>query len=135
MGARDWTLEMLVSVVALAAPLAMVGTLLPHAGQPLPQWRYGVSVNTLLSIYAVVFKTALLFVLSNCILQLQWAGFTTPRPLKDLLSYDQASRGVLGSAIWLFSYHLREPAMSVAALLTITSLGTVYWRCDYMRVS
>ena len=125
MGFVDWKLETLSLLAALGALMAIVGTLFPHAGQPLPQWHYGISINTLLSIYAVTFKTALLFVLSNCILQLQWAGFTTPSPLSDLLSYDQASRGVWGSWLWLYQHRLRAPVMSVATVLTILSLGTI----------
>ncbi|KAI0546546.1 hypothetical protein F4679DRAFT_407891 [Xylaria curta] len=118
-----WRLEVACCLAAFISLLATVVTLFPHADSPLPQWPFKLSINTLLAIYTVVFKSTLVSVLSVCIAQLQWSWFSTPRPLGDLLGYDSASRDAWGSLRWLVNYRQREPLAAFAALLMILSLA------------
>lgn len=118
-----WKLEIGGCIAALLSLFAILSTLFPHANNPLPQWPLNVSINTLLSIYAVVFKVSIASVLSTCIAQLQWTWFSTARPLGDLIGYNDASRGAWGSLLWLLSYRLHDPLTAFAALLMILSLA------------
>ena len=97
----------------------MVGTLQPHQGKPLPQWPYQISVNTLISIYAVVLKVTVLLVTAEGLGQLKWRRFQGDRPLNDLVKYDQATRGPLGR----HHLRLRHPLSSVGALITVVVLA------------
>ncbi|RWA11777.1 hypothetical protein EKO27_g3339 [Xylaria grammica] len=119
----DWRLEVASCLVAFISLLATIVTLFPHANNPLPQWPFHVSINTLLSIYTVVFKATLISVLSVCVAQLQWTWFSVARPLSDLLGYDEASRDAWGALKWLLNYRLREPLTAFAAFLMILSLA------------
>jgi hypothetical protein len=44
-----------------------------------------------------------MFFVAQVISQLKWEYFRTPRPLYDLDRYEEASRGVWGSTLFLFS--------------------------------
>lgn len=109
-----WWLEMLCCLLLIGALLAIVGTLWPFHGKPLPSWPYGLSINTLISVYIVIVKTGMAYVLAQgepgnrsklpAILtvpgigQLKWSWFQRTRPLIDVARYDNASRGgLLGS--------------------------------------
>ncbi|KAI0188363.1 hypothetical protein EV127DRAFT_482705 [Xylaria flabelliformis] len=119
----SWRLEVACCLATFISLLATIVTLLPHANSPLPQWPFSLSINTLLAIYTVVFKSTLISVISACIAQLQWAWFATPRPLSDLLGYNSASRDAWGSLQWLVKYRQREPLTIFAAFLMISSLA------------
>ena len=62
---RNWWLEILCLGVAIAALLAITFTLSTHHNRPLPQWPYKVSVNTLVAVYIVILKAALLLVITE----------------------------------------------------------------------
>lgn len=77
----------------------------------------------MLSVYALVLRTSLAFVLSSCIGQLQWAWFSSnPRPLYDLVRYDSAGRGARGALAWLGIYHIRQPLTALGAVLTVIAI-------------
>jgi branched-subunit amino acid transport protein len=88
---HDWWLEMLSCVVFVGALMAIVGAILPYQDQPLPQWPYHVSVNTLVSILIVIAKAAMLLVVAEGLSQLKWTWFRRKRPLQDLARFDMAS--------------------------------------------
>ena len=90
---RNWWLESLACLVFLVALTAIVATLYPHQDQPLPQWPYSLSINTLVAVYVAILKGAILLVTAEGLSQMKWAWFRRKRPLEDLASYDMASRG------------------------------------------
>ncbi|KAK4212767.1 hypothetical protein QBC37DRAFT_317608 [Rhypophila decipiens] len=93
-------------------------------GRPLPQWPLGITPNALLSIYAVIFKASASFVLQSCVGQLHWTWFKShPRPLADVSLYDAAGRGAWGSVMWLYTFHIRNPLVTLAALITVVSIA------------
>jgi hypothetical protein len=114
-----WKWEAAAVLVILAAFFAIIGTLYPFKDRPIPQLPIAVSINSLLSVYAVIMKAALIFVVGSCLSQLQWAWFSSERSLIDLVRYDNAARGPWGSAQLLWVYHLRQPVAALAALTTI----------------
>lgn len=120
---KNWWIEIGACVVSLVALSAIVGTLQPHHGKPLPQWPYQLSVNTLISIYAVVLKVTILLVTAEGLGQLKWRRFQRDRPLNDLVKYDQATRGPLGAISLLWHLRLRHPLSSVGALITLVVLA------------
>jgi hypothetical protein len=121
---RVWAWEILACILALMMAAAVLITIYPHAGHPLPQWPYGITINGLLSTYSIVLRGCLAYVLTSCIGQLQWTWFSrNARPLYDAVLYDNAGRGPWGSIKWLWKHHIRQPLTTLGALLTILSLG------------
>jgi len=60
-------------VLVLATLLAITATLYPFSGKPLPQWPYGLSINTLLSIYVLMMRAAMLFLVAQG-MPISWHG-------------------------------------------------------------
>ncbi|KAK7977291.1 hypothetical protein PG996_003361 [Apiospora saccharicola] len=118
-----WYREILACLLVLGAPLAMTGTLYSHDGQVAPQWPLKITLNALLSIYSVVFRTALGFVTASCIGQLQWTWFDSERPLYDVVRYTEASQGAWGSICWLYTHHLRQPLTALGAVILVLAVA------------
>ena len=62
---RKWRGELSCCILVLAALFAITATLYPYRGKPLPRWPYGLSINTLLSIYVLMMKAAMLYLISQ----------------------------------------------------------------------
>lgn len=118
-----WKWEGLACVLALAMPFVMVATLYPHAGQPLPQWPFQITINALLSVYSVALRAAVGFVVASCVGQLQWSWFAKSRPLYDVARYSDAGQGAWGSVRWICTHHVRQPLTAVGALILILSVA------------
>jgi hypothetical protein len=119
-----WKLELFACLAFLTALAAMVATMYPHQGKPLPQWPFRVSVNTLLAIYGGVMKAAMIYVVGSCVAQLQWSWFSSERPLIDLSRLADLSHGdIPGAFRWLWSNHIRAPLITLGAIVVIASVG------------
>ncbi|POS73077.1 hypothetical protein DHEL01_v208520 [Diaporthe helianthi] len=101
----------------------MFATLYPHHGQPLPQWPFKVSTNSLLSVYALVLKAVIAFILASCIGQLQWTWFAETRPLTDMLHFDSATRGADGALGLIWRQRFRQPLTSLGCMILVLSLA------------
>lgn len=64
--AKIWWLEMAASLLALSMFAAIFGTVYPYQGKPLPQWRYSITINTLVAIYSEIMKAAMMLVIGEC---------------------------------------------------------------------
>ena len=115
---RNWWMEIAACFLFFAALTAIVATMYTHQGKPLPQWPYQISVNSLISIYVVVFKGTILLMTAEGLGQFKWRWFLERRPLDDLVTYDQATRGPLGALSLLWRLRLRHPLSSAGALIT-----------------
>lgn len=105
---QNWWLELLCCFLTIGALLAIMATVLPYEGRPLPNWPYNLSINSLISIYVVILKAAMSVVLAEGLGQLKWTWFRKTRPLTDIARFDEASRGsIWGSILLLFSLNLR----------------------------
>lgn len=121
---RFWWLELLCCVVFIGALVAVVVTIRPYEEHPLPQWPYHLSINSLIAIYVVILKAAILLVAAEGLNQLKWRWFYQDRPLRDLLSYDSASRGPWGSLVLLWRLRGRQLVSSCGAFITLAALIT-----------
>ena len=119
---RHWWLETGACFISLGAIVAVVATLYPHQGKPLPQWPYNLSVNTILSIYMTILKGTVLTVTAEGIGQSKWQWFQASRPLDDLVRFDAATRGPLGAIALLWRLKTRDILSSVGALVAILIL-------------
>lgn len=119
----QWRLEVLSGVLSIVALVATVITLQPNQGEPLPNWPFDISINALLSIYSVVFKTCMIFVIQSCISQQQWVWFSSERQLYDVALFDSARQGPYGSAVWIWVHRLRQPLTTLGAVILILSVA------------
>ena len=59
---RNWWMEIGACLLFMIAFVAIIATLYPHQGRPLPEWPFQISINALVSVYVVVLKTTIVFV-------------------------------------------------------------------------
>lgn len=121
--AQLWKWELGSAMLLLISLAAIPATLYPHDGQPLPQWPFSISINTLLSIYSMALKACLGFLVTSCIGQLQWTWYLKARPLKDIVLFHEAANGILGSMQWLWVNRLRQPLTALGALITVVAIS------------
>lgn len=120
---QSWKWEFGGAILLLVSVAAIPATLYPYDGKPLPQWPYSISINALLSIYSMVLKACLGFLVTSCIGQIQWSWYTEARPLRDVVLFHEAAHGILGSMKWLWVNHLRQPLTALGALITFVALA------------
>jgi hypothetical protein len=113
---------MICCAIFVGAFLAIVATIYSYQGRPLPEWPYHLTVNTLIAIYVVILKAALLLVTAQGIGQLKWRWFERERPLIHLADFDDASRGVWGSLNLLWMLKARYIIASFGAFITVAAL-------------
>ena len=119
---KHWRLEIGACSLFLIILGAIIATLYPHQGKPLPKWPYRLSVNTVLSIYVVILKSTILLVAAEGLGQLKWRWLERSRPLHDLVQYDDATRGPLGAFSLLRRLRLRHALSSIGALIILLVL-------------
>ena len=97
-----WRWEIVGLGFSIGSLAATVGLLLKMSEQPLSAWNSQVSLNTIISLLAVVSRTTLMFPVMSCISQWKWTHFERQQPLRDMDIYDEASRGGFGGLglIW-----------------------------------
>ena len=119
---KNWWLEIGACFLFLVSIGAVIATLHPHQGKPLPKWPYHLSVNTVISIYVVILKSTILLVATEGLGQLKWKWLKRSRPLQDLVQYDDATRGPLGAFGLLWRLRLRHLLSSTGALIILLVL-------------
>ena len=119
---KYWWLETGACFLILASIAAVVVTLSPHQGKPLPNWPYHSSVNTIIAVYVVVLKSTILLVTAEGLGQLKWKWLEKNRPLQDLTQFDDATRGPLGALGLLWRLRHRHPLSSIAAVVSLLVL-------------
>jgi hypothetical protein len=62
---KPWWMEISACVLVLLAIIAIVLTLAIHHNQPLPNWPFGISVNSLVSVFVVILKGGMLLILGE----------------------------------------------------------------------
>lgn len=115
----SWEWEFAACLLVLATPIIIFATLYPHSGQPLPQWPFKVSINSLLSVYGLGFKAVIGFILTSCIGQLQWAWFSDARPLTDVLHFDSATRGADGALGLIWRQKFQQPLTAIGCIIMV----------------
>jgi hypothetical protein len=62
---KPWWIEISACVLVLLAIIAIVLTLAIHHNQPLPNWPFGVSVSSPVSVFVVILKGGMLLILGE----------------------------------------------------------------------
>jgi hypothetical protein len=102
----------------------LVALLAAHDKRPNTLWAAHVSLNTIVSIASVLFRTSIMVPITKCISQLSWIWLAkAERPLGDVTLFDQASRGVLGGLTILVSPRHINSFVSVGVILSIVMLA------------
>lgn len=119
---------------ALSLQVAIITLLICYDDQRLPEWRYGINMNTLVALLSTVLRAALLVVLAEIIGQAKWQGSKTANGARrghmtasEAQVFDDATRGAWGSLglFWKLRLGLRGNALAVlAAVCTTLSIGT-----------
>lgn len=119
---KYWLTEVGSCLVALGVFVALVCVLRQHDSKPLPEWKYDITLNALVSVLTSIFKAAVVLPLAGGISQAKWRWYERPRPLKDLETFDDASRGPWGSIILMLELRSHYVA-SFGAFLTVIAMA------------
>jgi hypothetical protein len=120
---RGWWIESIACFFVIASLGAIVGVVWYHNGQPLPNWKHGITINSLVSIFLVIMKSGMGLVLAQGLAHLKWTWFDNARPLQDLETYGKASHGPLGAAMLLWTVRTRHTITTIGAIVTIAALA------------
>ncbi|KAM5350815.1 hypothetical protein ACJ41O_007320 [Fusarium nematophilum] len=95
-----WSLELLLLFLACGLFTAICLILDKYNGQELPNWDdMGITLNTLVATLATIFRAMIAFIIFEILAQLKWNWVSDRfRPMQDIQRFDDASRGVYGSA-------------------------------------
>ncbi|KAK8076328.1 hypothetical protein PG994_003600 [Apiospora phragmitis] len=94
----------------------------PARRKPLPDWKYGITLNALVSVMSSVLKAAAVLPLAGGISQTKWLWYKEPRPLKEMETFDDASRGPWGALLLMLDFRPHYVA-SFGALLTLVAMA------------
>lgn len=119
----EWWLETVACFVVMGALGAVVGLVWAYNNQPLPNWKHGITINALISVFLVIMKSGMGLVLAQGLAHLKWTWFDNARPLQDLETYDKAAHGPLGAAMLLLTVRNRHIITAIGAIVTIAALA------------
>ncbi|KAJ3533207.1 hypothetical protein NM208_g8091 [Fusarium decemcellulare] len=128
--ARDWWLfEIIAIAVSCALTITLCLVLSSFDGHETPYFgsilSWGIPLNTVVSLIGTLAVATSLSAVIECISQLKWLWFSNKvRPLRDMETFDQASRGLVGSLnlIW----ELRHTSIaSIGAFCMVLHLAIV----------
>ena len=120
----NWWKELLACILFSGALLALFATVYAYHDRPSPSWPNWISLNTIISIYAILMEIGIVLVTAEGLGQLKWLWFgKESRPLVDLVKYDDATRGPMGAVRLLWRLRARDLLSSFGALIVILALG------------
>ena len=97
-----WGWEILAYVTSLVALIVLIVVLQKYNGKGIPDWPFGITINSILSWITQILTACMLAVVGACVSQSKLIYFNeSDRPLADVNIYDSASRGPLGSFVFL----------------------------------
>ncbi|PHH93038.1 hypothetical protein CDD83_2148 [Cordyceps sp. RAO-2017] len=119
---RLWSAEIASLVAAAGLVAAIVIILARYDGHELPNWPYSINLNTVIALLTLCLRAALVIVAAEVIGQSKWTWFSdgATRPLANFQTFDEASRGLLGSfkLLGLLRLSFRGSPLAVAAAVT-----------------
>lgn len=97
---KAWSPEAAWCLLSLLVFISLVIVLAEYEGRPMPVWPLGLTLNTIVALLATLCRFMTFLPVAEGISQLKWIWFTRERrPLQDLYSFDQASRGPWGALL------------------------------------
>lgn len=136
---RYWLFELFGWILALACFIGIVSLLAVHNGKESPNWTvnvgaghyrksFGLTINTIISLFATAFNSGLLIPVAASVSQLKWIWFQRGRrPLAHFQKFESAARGPLGSLILLWTlrgrYVITSNKFHRSEILTANSGG------------
>ncbi|KAI1359678.1 hypothetical protein F5Y08DRAFT_332151 [Xylaria arbuscula] len=118
-----WGAEAYGAALSLISLASIIGVISSYQDEPIPEWPIHLTINALIGIFTVLIKTGLALLLSEGISQLKWQWFTKqPRCLTDIDDFDDASRGPLGSFLFLFKLWRWEATNNIAKIAAILTI-------------
>ncbi|KAF2225882.1 hypothetical protein BDZ85DRAFT_279545 [Elsinoe ampelina] len=123
---RDWQWEFAASLFSLGCFAAVVGVLAANDQRPLSRWEFvfGITLNTFIAILSTLSRTALLVPVASGFSQLKWIHLMgPPRPLRDVQTFEDASRGPWGSFELIRRLHVGSKLATWGSLITILTLA------------
>jgi hypothetical protein len=119
---RLWLWEIAACWLAMASHVTMIALLIVYHDAKVSAWTAPWTFNSNVAFFITIIKGACLSPVASCLGQLKWRRFWGSNPLSDMEIFDEASRGVFGSAKLLF--HLRfHHFASAGALITLVALS------------
>jgi hypothetical protein len=95
----SWVGEAVVMALSMGCLVAIAIIVSRYDGEPLPQWRGGVTLNTVVAVLSTTARSGMIYVVTATMGQLKWCWIgTSRRRLVDMQVMDDASRGPLGAA-------------------------------------
>ncbi|KAE8148548.1 hypothetical protein BDV25DRAFT_131148 [Aspergillus avenaceus] len=118
-----WILEIASCFGSIGCLVGIVVFLNEYNGKPLPEWSYGITVNSILSWLVQILTALILEPIAASLSQTKCNNLGSPGcKLSDINMYDFASRGVLGCVSLIWQSRLRTLAC-LGAFITILSTG------------
>jgi len=99
-----WPSEIICCLFSILCLYAIVEVLLVYNREPSPVFPFGVTINSIVALLSSACSLACTFVVSEGVSQMKWNHYARDkaRPLSHLQAFDNASRGIWGSAKLLF---------------------------------
>jgi len=120
-----WLFEVFAATISVLAMLTLIGVLHNYNGRVVQHLRLGITLNGLVAALSTICRTALMIPVTAGISQAKWhwfspnAGERQPEArLRDLETFDSASRGTWGSLKLLWMMRARYENISHAFVLT-----------------
>lgn len=106
---RAWWHELAWCLLAIGLLIALVVVLRCYENKAAPKWPSELSLNTVVATIATMCRALTVIPISEGLSQLKWNSLSrTERPLRDLYTFDQASRGPWGSLMLIFRAQGRQ---------------------------
>ncbi|KAK3716989.1 hypothetical protein LTR37_006044 [Vermiconidia calcicola] len=101
--------------------------LIQYNNRPIAVWSYGLTMNGVIFILAVIAKSSLILPLAEALSQLKWCWFSGhQRPVMDFDRFDLAGRGPMGSLAMLAHLRFWRGIGALGAALTRKRQGHAY---------
>ncbi|SMQ51663.1 unnamed protein product [Zymoseptoria tritici ST99CH_3D7] len=117
-----WLPEIFILVLSVACLVTIIVILSVYDGTLSRELPYGITLNAIVSVLATASRSALLFPVAACVGQLKWCWYAKKRPLHDIQTFDDASRGPWGALMFL-SGRRAQSAATVGAIVTVLALA------------
>ncbi|KIW63821.1 hypothetical protein PV04_08793 [Phialophora macrospora] len=115
-----WLDEILASISSILAFAAFLAVLVYFNGCKIPELGHGLTLNGLISVLTTIIRLSLALCLSTPLGQLKWLWMADERrPLSDIATFDEATRGPIGASSMLFKFRGGLVALMGAFLILI----------------